>query len=113
MDNDARRELAAERRRKLVAKRWDQMEARDRQREIEARYVLEVTLAHDEEGKRAYPNERVRCAAVTLRLAADEEYTALRARIRLLDAEAAEIAREVHDLSYRGGLGLGFFDRGP
>lgn len=60
---------------------------RDRIQMIRSELVMDIGTAKDEKGKRIYSNEKLREAALTLRLAEHEEFQELRGRLRGLDEE--------------------------
>ena len=67
---------------------------------IRARHHVAVSLERDENGKPLYPSEKVREAAITVRLAEDSEYLATRKEIRSMDGDA-EFVLEFNRLADR------------
>ncbi|MEJ7619121.1 MAG: hypothetical protein WKF30_19590 [Pyrinomonadaceae bacterium] len=63
---------------------------------IEANHVLDVQGAMNEQNKAQYPNEEVRKAALTLRLADDETHRQLTLRMRDTESDRARHIAE-HD----------------
>jgi hypothetical protein len=62
---------------------------------IQAKALLEIAAAKDETGRKPlYPNEKVRQAALTVRLHEDSEYQALKEQYASLDGETEKIRVE-------------------
>ena len=57
-------------------------EIKDKMYLIEAKELIAVSMEEDEKGKKKYPNEQLRKAALTVRLAENEEYQKLKKRYR-------------------------------
>jgi hypothetical protein len=79
---------------------------------IRAKALLEIAQAKDETGRKPlYPNQKVRDAALTVRLHEDPQYQALLEQRRPLNSEIEEIRIERTKLSHRKSiLSMG---RGP
>ena len=83
-------------------------EIREKMRLIRARVLLEVAQEKDERGKIVYSNEKLRQAAVTVRLAEADEYQALRSEERALVAEHDGLVNELRRLSEQKEIWMSF-----
>lgn len=69
-------------------------EIKDKMYLIEAKELVAVSMEEDEKGKKKYPNEQLRKAAQTIRLAENEEYQELKKKYD-------EIIRKVRELNLK------------
>jgi hypothetical protein len=79
---------------------------------IRARFLLEVAREENERGKLVYPNEKLREAAVTVRLAEDNEYQVLREQEKTLRHQHDDLLNELRRLAGRKELLTTEQDRG-
>ena len=79
---------------------------------IRARLLLEVTQERDERGKPIYSNEKLREAAVRVRLAEHNEYPTLHEKEKALRHEHEDLLLELRRLSMRKELLTADQDRG-
>jgi hypothetical protein len=76
-------------------------EIREQAQLIRARILLDVAQERDERGKPVYSNEKLREAAVTVKLAEHDEYQTLREKEKVLRGEHDELVLELRRLSLR------------
>ena len=79
---------------------------------IRARLLLEIAQERDERGKPIYSNEKLREAAVAVRLAEHDEYQALHEREKALRREHEDLLLELRRLAGRKELLMADQDRG-
>lgn len=79
---------------------------------IRARILLEVAKEKDERGKAVYSNEKLRQAALTVRLAEHNEYQTLRGKQRSLRDQHDDLLIELKRLSERKNVLTADQDRG-
>jgi hypothetical protein len=87
-------------------------EIREETRLIRARLLVNVTQEKDERGKPIYSNDKLREAAVTVRLAEHDEYQALHEKEKVLRYEHDDLLIELRRLSARKELLTADQDRG-
>ena len=76
-------------------------EIREKIQLIRARLLLEIAQERDERGKPIYSNEKLREAAVTVRLAEHDEYQVLHEREKALRREHEDLLLELRGLAGR------------
>lgn len=98
MDEDERAEKLTELRNKWTAGDLDRQDIGRRMNELRARHLLAVNDEIRPDGKSRYSSRETRAAAVTVRVAEDEEFQGLLSDHRRLEVELSDLRWQMRDL---------------